>query len=92
LTNAMKHGQASHIVISLVSDGEIVTLRIVDDGQGFDTSGAEAVGSGLRIMRYRAELIGATLSVSRALPRGTQVVCTVDQRRCTTSSVVTPEP
>jgi len=78
VTNALKHGRAKRIIISLVDDGEFIRLAIKDDGVGFTNHGREAdEGTGLRIMRYRAELIRAKLAIVAARPRGTEVVCTL---------------
>ena len=74
--NAIRHGSAQHIVISLGSVGEILYLSICDDGSGFsgiDTEHGTATGMGIKIMHYRARQIGATL---KFLPRpegGTEV-------------------
>jgi PAS domain S-box-containing protein len=79
LTNALKHGRARHIAIRLEQEAGRTTLQIVDDGVGFLASGEEATGSGLRIMRYRAELIGAKLTIGPVSPTGTRVSCTLAQ-------------
>jgi len=81
VNNAVKHARGRNIRISLADDGDLVTLTIADDGRGFSTSREPTAGSGLRIMRYRAELIGATLSVTRALPQGTVVTCLLAHRQ-----------
>jgi PAS domain S-box-containing protein len=76
VNNAVKHGRGRNILISLADDGEFVTLTISDDGRGFPSKrDPMTAGSGLRIMRYRAELIGATLSITGADPHGTIVTC-----------------
>jgi PAS domain S-box-containing protein len=77
LTNAIKHGRARHVLISLEADGALATLTVRDDGVGFPKSRMETAGSGLRIMRYRAELIGATLTLESVAPQGTLVTCTL---------------
>jgi two-component system, LuxR family, sensor kinase FixL len=77
VTNALKHGQANHIIISLAETDGNLTLTIVDDGSGIDESCEFEPGMGLRIMSYRAGLIGGTLRVSRREGGGTQVECTV---------------
>lgn len=40
-------------------------LEVEDDGCGFDVEQARGVVFGLRIMRYRARMIGGTFSLSR---------------------------
>src|SRR5437763_7308509 len=58
VNNAVKHGRGRNILISLSDNGELVALTISDDGRGFPSKREPTAGSGLRIMRYRAELIG----------------------------------
>lgn len=81
VTNAIKHGRGRNIRISLMDDTEFLTLKIEDDGRGFERTQEPSAGSGLRIMRYRAELIGATLSIAVAQPHGTIVTCQVPHRQ-----------
>jgi hypothetical protein len=57
-----------------------VTLRVIDDGIGFAVEAPNMMGTGLRIMRYRADLIGAHLEISAARPHGTIVSCSVAPR------------
>jgi PAS domain S-box-containing protein len=76
-TNAIKHGQATRIELSLQQHGGNVTLRIRDYGIGIAAQPEVRTGMGLRIMHYRAGLIGATLNVAREQPDGTAVTCTL---------------
>jgi len=85
VTNALKHSRARKIVIELNAAENIVTLSVADDGQGVPDLFSPNVGSGLRIMRYRAELIGAEFRLARNEPRGTIVACTVTQQQPTSS-------
>jgi signal transduction histidine kinase len=50
-------------------------MQIADDGEGFDPSHGEGRGMGLRTMRYRAGLIGASLTVAPVESGGTLVTC-----------------
>jgi signal transduction histidine kinase len=52
---------------------------VIDDGAGFTAAPEKVAGTGLRIMRYRADLIGAQLDISSARPQGTIVSCSVAQ-------------
>ncbi len=79
VTNAVKHGRPQHIVIRLDVEGDCTTLRVIDDGTGFRAPPEKIAGTGLRIMRYRADLIGAQLEISAARPQGTIVTCSVAQ-------------
>jgi two-component system CheB/CheR fusion protein len=72
--NALKHARAATVRISLKSNGLLV-LRVQDDGRGMPARPADS-GLGLRIMRYRAAMIGGTLSIEPAEPHGTVVTCT----------------
>jgi signal transduction histidine kinase len=91
VTNAVKHGRGHNILISLADDSELLTLTIEDDGRGLPATRESNAGSGLRIMRYRAELIGATLSVGPAQPRGTIVNCLLPHRQALERAATTSE-
>lgn len=77
VTNALKHGQPEGIEIWLSATDSSVMLRVVDNGTGIADRRAGHAGRGLKIMGYRASLIGATLQVGRAENGGTQVTCVV---------------
>ncbi|HLY09796.1 MAG TPA: DUF4118 domain-containing protein [Planctomycetota bacterium] len=80
LTNAAKHGKASGITVSLESDDKGLLLRVTDDGVGVPpNSESIQAGSGLRIMRYRAAALGASMTIGPASPRGTEVRCFLPQ-------------
>jgi PAS domain S-box-containing protein len=72
--NAVKHGRPRNVLISLESDGRLV-LRVRCDGTGMSPQAAESHGLGLRIMRNRAAIIGAALTIEPAEPTGTLVTC-----------------
>ena len=78
LNNAMKHAQAKVIVIALETEGESISMRISDDGVGFDAGRKEGNGMGLNIMHYRARTIGGVLEIQSNSPAGTVVSCTID--------------
>jgi two-component system CheB/CheR fusion protein len=81
LTNSIKHGKASDIQISLTQNPVETVLEISDNGIGFEPTETAEVsaegGLGLRIMRYRASIIGGELRVSRNRENGTTVRCTI---------------
>jgi PAS domain S-box-containing protein len=77
VTNALKHGQAANLRVSLEARGHYITLKIADDGIGLPANEEVQEGMGLRIMRYRAGQIGAHFTVTAGPTRGTIVTCTV---------------
>ncbi|MDQ3186604.1 MAG: histidine kinase, partial [Pseudomonadota bacterium] len=74
--NAIRHGGAQHLVISLGSGNGMLCLSICDDGSGFagvDTKHGTAAGMGIKIMHYRARQLGATLEFLTPAGGGTEV-------------------
>ena len=77
VTNAIKHAKASRVGISLANGSDAVILTVHNNGLPFPNLKSTSTGMGLRIMNYRANLIGATLEIDSAGARGTRVICTV---------------
>jgi two-component system, LuxR family, sensor kinase FixL len=50
-------------------------LTVQDNGTGFLISDKSRSGMGIRIMRYRAKVIGATLDLQSQVNHGTQITC-----------------
>ena len=75
VSNAARHGRATTIVVALRKTANETRLSITDDGCGLPAPAARSGGMGLRIMRYRAELIRAVLTIGAAKGAGTSVVC-----------------
>jgi signal transduction histidine kinase len=74
--NAVKHARPTRIQISLLpADG--ITLKIEDDGRGIPPENLRTPGAGLRLMAYRARIIGAALSILANPAGGTLVLCTL---------------
>jgi signal transduction histidine kinase len=79
VSNAVRHGHARNIVVSLAAASESIMLSVTDDGTGL-TAGARAKqGMGLRIMDYRAGMIGATFDIENLPTGGTRAVCILNQ-------------
>jgi signal transduction histidine kinase len=79
LVNAAKHARAERIVISLATRGGRVRLSVEDNGVGISRALSNPDGMGLRIMEYRARMIGADFKIRSAGPRGTLVSCEMDE-------------
>ncbi|MBN1497597.1 MAG: PAS domain S-box protein [Spirochaetes bacterium] len=66
INNAIKHGKADRIDVRLSDDPESLFLEIQDNGMGAAATFDEGKGIGLRIMRYRAGIIGGTCTFDAA--------------------------
>jgi signal transduction histidine kinase len=74
VNNAVKHGKPRNIRISLHANPQLV-LRVQGDGISMPTRPEAKGGLGLRIMRNRAAIIGAHLTIESTEPSGTMVTC-----------------
>ncbi len=78
-SNAIKHGQAKNIVLSLEADDDGIVLRVSDDGVGFSLPAPLKNGLGLRIIAKRAQLIGARFGMESRPGKGTIINCHLPQ-------------
>ena len=80
VSNALKHGHAKNIVIALEMSEGLCSLRVSDDGTGFDPRFNERKGMGLSIMRYRTRMLGGWFEIQYNYPSGTVVTCAIEYR------------
>jgi signal transduction histidine kinase len=73
--NAIKHGKAKNVKITLAVDADTIRLIVKDDGMGIAPDWSQTKGMGLRTMAYRVNSIGASLNIHRAAEGGTVVQC-----------------
>ena len=73
VNNALKHSQASEVVIRLAQDPAALSLKISDNGKGLGKRSAD--GMGLHVMKHRAASIGAELRVESKPGRGVTITC-----------------
>jgi signal transduction histidine kinase len=79
--NAIRHGRPRAIAIRLQRHEAGLVLSVSDDGAGIGRVDDNAAGLGLRIMRYRAGIIGGEFTVEAGPDGGTLVRCLVPARR-----------
>lgn len=75
LNNALRHGQPTAVRIGLEIHGGEIRLLVEDNGAGFDPTGVVGAGMGLNLMRHRAALIGARLTIASEPGHGARVEC-----------------
>ena len=81
VSNAVKHGHAQQIVITLRKSAGRITLDISDNGNGLRKKPANQKGMGLRIMQSRASMIGGTMAIESNALGGVSVTCAVPEDR-----------
>jgi signal transduction histidine kinase len=79
VTNALKHAAATWIQVKLDIQKTLVTLTVVDDGVGLPLKPTISNRLGLRLMRYRADMIHSRLAITREKPHGTRISCECPQ-------------
>lgn len=70
ISNAIKHGNSTHIDVTLTATKNDMVLTVHDNGTGLGKSDNITSGVGLHIMSYRAGILGGTLGITNAKPRG----------------------
>jgi len=77
VNNAIKHGQARQITLTLSADPQQIRLEVEDDGIGLQPDYAPGRGMGLHMMNYRARMVGAVFGIQPRGGGGTTVTCSV---------------
>ncbi len=76
LNNIVKYSRATQVNISLIITCVGLHMEISDDGTGFDTNKIKPTSLGMRIMRERAQNIGADFEVISQAGKGTTISVT----------------
>jgi signal transduction histidine kinase len=82
LTNALRHGGATEILITLSRNDEELVLSVEDNGAGY-SSPAPTAGNGLRGLRERLEEFQGVVSLDRRTPRGCVLRAVMPEPRTT---------
>ena len=84
VNNGLKHGRAGKFKIALKQRADGVELSIENNGDPLPTPTTMPTtashGMGLNVMRYRAEMIGGTLSIESGKRKGVRITCTCGGR------------
>ncbi len=78
--NSVKHSRAKNIRIFMEYNPSHSVVRIEDDGKGFDVI-KTSPGIGLKIMKYRAEMLGAFFEISSHKNKGTTVNISINDKK-----------
>jgi signal transduction histidine kinase len=75
VSNAIKHGKATCVWISITGNSQRLVVTIRNDGIPFSPPLNPKARMGLRTMNYRANTIGATFEIKPNQKNGTVVTC-----------------
>jgi PAS domain S-box-containing protein len=80
INNAVRHGRARSITVTLRTSRTLASLSITDDGAGIAAIPARGAGMGLKLMEYRSAVIGGVMRIKPLPGGGTRVrsVCPRD--------------
>jgi signal transduction histidine kinase len=78
--NIITHSRAKKVQVELGADDTQISLRIIDDGVGFDP-GHEEAGLGLESMRHRVRAVGGFIDISSSPNSGTRIEVQVPFRK-----------
>ena len=80
INNAVRHGRARSVVVTLRTSSTLLSLSITEDGSGIAESPARGAGMGLKLMEYRSAVIGGAMRIKRLTGGGTRIriVCRQD--------------
>lgn len=73
VNNAVKHSRAKQLVVTLQHSDQVLELSVADNGRGIAKT--HLPGIGLQVMRHRASVIGADLTVETRPGKGTTIRC-----------------
>jgi PAS domain S-box-containing protein len=78
INNGIKHGKTKKVEIRVARNGSgLMQLIVTDWGKGFPKRTPANGGMGLQIMKYRANMIGASLDIQDSGNKGVRVICTM---------------
>jgi two-component system nitrate/nitrite sensor histidine kinase NarX len=85
LNNVRKHAQANRVQMAVIPNGSKLTLRVEDDGVGFDVESVQSRQGryGLFTMHERAELLGGELRIQSAPGLGTMITVEIERETTT---------
>jgi signal transduction histidine kinase len=80
ISNAIKHGKATRVAISVHRNSDKLVLAVKNDGVPFSVPETKKNRMGLRIMNYRANTVGASIEIKPNQKNGTIVTCTLPMK------------
>lgn len=79
ISNTLRHAKASMLEVLLIHRDDLIILRVVDDGIGFDVEETKAGSYGLQNIYERAVEIGGTIKIVSVKQKGTRLEVKIPQ-------------
>jgi two-component system, NarL family, sensor histidine kinase LiaS len=73
VSNTLRHAKATSLEVLLIERDDLIILRVVDDGVGFDVEETKAGSYGLQNIYERAVEIGGTIKIISLKNKGTRL-------------------
>jgi two-component system, NarL family, sensor histidine kinase LiaS len=73
VSNTLRHSKANKLEVLLIKRDELVIMRVVDDGIGFEAEDDKAGSYGMQNMHERAVEVGGTLKIISVKNKGTRL-------------------
>jgi two-component system, NarL family, sensor kinase len=74
VNNAVKHANATQIIVQLTTNNNKVSIAVEDDGKGFDANAlANSKGAGMDNIKYRVQYFNGTIDTVTSVGNGTSV-------------------
>jgi signal transduction histidine kinase len=80
VANALRHGNPESLRVNLDYDPRTVSLRVTDDGSGFDPLALDSSGFGLSGMKQRIRALHGTFTITSKPGTGTEILAVVPRR------------
>lgn len=74
INNAARHGGCKSIEVDLRTDDHRFVLSVADDGVGLENATLAGSGLGLRMIAYRARVMGGTMQLGTSASGGAQIL------------------
>lgn len=73
INNSAKYSSAAFIETMIEKKGKVISMKIIDNGKGFDVTLNNNKGNGLQNMKERAKDLNGTIEISSSLDKGTTI-------------------
>jgi signal transduction histidine kinase len=74
VTNALRHSQGTQVKINLTESNNILTIKVLDDGIGFDPAQVPENRFGIRGITERASLFDGIAKIKSQPDQGTKII------------------